>query len=175
MQSKIKIVLATEKHLNSIDDMYQDCIKDLNEKGLAQWDDIYPNREYFLKWIKNKEFYLLLIEEKIIGAVALNEKQAPEWVSIKWKNIKGKCLAIHALAIHPDFQKKVYGKIIYNFCENFAIKNRYNSIRLDAFSENKTALEFYKRKGFEKMGEVYFSFKPKGLQCYFCFEKILNK
>ncbi len=174
MQSKIKIILATEKHLESIDEMYKACINDLNDKGLLQWDETYPNREFFLKWINNKELYILMTESKIIGAVALNEEQAPEWNSVKWKNKKGRDLVIHALAIHPDFQNNGYGKIIYNFCEDFAIKNTYNGIRLDAFSENKNALEFYKRKGFEKTGEVYFTFKPKGHQCYFCFEKIFD-
>ena len=174
MVSKINIVLASENHLNSIDKMYKDCIKYLNEKKLFQWDDTYPNREFFIKSIKNKDLYILMIEKKIIGAVALNEEQAPEWKTVKWKNKEGKFLVIHALAIHPDYQNNGYGKILYNFCENFAITNKYDGIRLDAFSENKNALEFYKRKGFKKMGDAYFAFKPKNHQCYFCYEKILD-
>jgi ribosomal protein S18 acetylase RimI-like enzyme len=49
------------------------------------------------------------------------------------------------------------------------MKKRYSSIRLDAFTENLSALNFYKRNGYVFRGQIVFR---KGI--FNCYEKIFD-
>jgi ribosomal protein S18 acetylase RimI-like enzyme len=70
-------------------------------------------------------------------------------------------------------QGRGHGRTLLNYCEEFAKKRSYTSIRLDAFAENSTELQFYERHGYIFRGEVRFAFKPVGHQRYCCYEKSL--
>ena len=54
-------------------------------------------------------------------------------------------------------------------------KNNYSIIRLDAFAENKPVLRFYERAGYQKIGTVWFPYKPEGYEWYDCYEKEIKE
>jgi ribosomal protein S18 acetylase RimI-like enzyme len=112
-------------------------------------------------------------EERVKGVVILNEWQPPEWNAAAWREKEPGFIVIHAFAIAPHIQGHGHGRALLNFCENFAWKSNYTSIRLDAFSENSTALKFYERHGYSFRGKVRFASKPAGHQQYYCYEKSL--
>lgn len=167
------IELAKIEDLESIEQLFIDCKADLLQKEIYQWDDNYPNKDFFAANIEEQELYILKTEEKIIGAVVLNDYQVPEWENIKWHKEDGTYYVIHSLAIHPNYQSGGYGSKLLGFCEEYAIEKKCDGIRLDAFSENDAALKFYENHDYIRMGELLFSFKPEGHQRYFCYEKLL--
>ncbi len=67
-----------------------------------------------------------------------------------------------------------YGGKILRFVEKFAKERAYTGIRLDVFSENEEALNFYENRDYVKMGEVCFVSKPVNHQTYYCYEKIFQ-
>lgn len=171
----LRIEVAKNEDLESIEQLFIDCKADLLQKGICQWDDNYPNKDYFTSCIEEKELCILRHDEKIVGAVVLNDYQVPEWQNVEWTKENGTYFVIHSLAIHPDYQSGGYGSKLLSFCEVYALDKNYDGIRLDAFSENNTALKFYEKHGYSKKGELIFSFKPEGHQRYFCYEKLFDK
>lgn len=59
-----------------------------------------------------------------------------------------------------------------NFAENFAHENNYSSIRLNAYSQNKRVVEFYKKRKYFIRGNVKF---PGREYPFHCMEKVVNK
>ncbi len=88
----------------------------------------------------------------MIGGAVLNEWQSSEWEEVSWENRDSNYLIFHSLFIHPDYQGHGYRLRFMQFWEEYAKENRYDGIRLDAFLENKNALNFYERRRYIKRG-----------------------
>ena len=170
-----KIELAKITESTEIMDLFTKCRKYLDKKGIFQWTEEYPDREFIEYNINDNCLYIMKNEGEIIGALVLNEFQSEEWNVIKWKYDSGKQVVIHAFAIDPKCQNKGYGKKLFTYCENVAKENDYSNIRIDVFSENPHALYFWEMNGFVKAGETFFDCKPKGHEKYFCYEKELER
>ncbi|MFD3448229.1 GNAT family N-acetyltransferase [Microbacteriaceae bacterium 4G12] len=169
-----EIVLARREDVNSVDQLFINCKTELLNKNIFQWDDSYPNRSYVEESIEEEELFILKRNEKVIGAVVLNEWQSSEWEVIPWQHQDGMYLIIHAFCIDPMYQGQGLAKLFLQFWEQYAKEHGYNGIRLDAFSGNAVALRFYETNGYIKRGEVEFPFKPKGHQTYYCYEKVMK-
>jgi RimJ/RimL family protein N-acetyltransferase len=167
----IMFVEATANILEEINDIYLQCRERLFENGILQWDDQYPNKDYFRGCIENGDLFVLMENRELIGHVVLNEWESEEWKIISWE--ESKPLVIHSLMINPLLQGKGIGTDFVKLCEEFAIVKGYKSIRLDAFSGNEKAIHLYHKLGYKKRGSVFFTSKPEGHQEYICFEKRL--
>jgi ribosomal protein S18 acetylase RimI-like enzyme len=167
------MIEATTDDLNRIEELYKDCTLNLNERGIYQWDDRYPSISTYISSIGNKCQYIFEADNTLIGSVILNESQSAEWDLIPWNYIEGKILVIHALAISPTVQGKGYGQKVLELCEAHGINTGYTAMRLDVFSENQAAIRLYEKNGYQKVGEVTFSFRPEGHQKYYCYDKML--
>ncbi len=155
----IHLIKAAREQLDTIMDVYIRCKKDLDEKGLLQWNDEYPSREYFEEVMDNGNLYVLMVDEEVAGSATLNEWQSPEWSEIPWQ---------------PLQQGKGLGKTFMGKCEELAGEKGYRSIRLDAYYRNTGANTLYEKMGYEYRGSVYFTSKPEGHQEYRCYEKAVN-
>ncbi|MFN4215480.1 N-acetyltransferase family protein [Exiguobacterium sp.] len=167
-----RIVLARPSDVNAIERLYLACKDDLLARQIYQWDDTYPNRDYFENCIEDGSIYLMKDSEQLLGIVVLDEWQSAEWNEIEWQGEKP--LVIHSLMIHPSQQGKGIGKHILHASERLAKLQGYNSIRLDSFSGNESACSFYRRQNYVERGSVHFDSKPKGHERYTCFEKIVD-
>jgi ribosomal protein S18 acetylase RimI-like enzyme len=161
---------------NDLDAAYTvllECSRALEAQGLMQWDPQYPSRSFFGEAVANNSLFALSDSRRICGVVVLNESQPLEWSAAAWRVQEPPFLVIHAFAIAPSLQGRGLGKHLLRFCEAWAKERSYTSIRLDAFSENSTALRFYERQDYVFRGEVQFASKPLGHQRYYCYEKSL--
>ena len=80
-------------------------------------------------------------------------------------------LVIHRLVVHPKHQRKGYAKTLMDFAEDYAQNNDYTSIRLDAYTQNKRVIRFYKSRGYSIRGNVYFSERTLP---FHCMEKLIE-
>ena len=55
------------------------------------------------------------------------------------------------------------------FAENIAAESGCDSFRLDTYSNNPKAMEFYKKLGYQQLGHI--NLKP-DKDIYYCFEKV---
>ena len=73
--------------------------------------------------------------------------------------------------IDPNHQRQGNAHKLMDFAENYAIEQNYSSVRLDAYSQNKGVLNFYKKRDYVIRGNVNF---PQRLYAFHCMEKEIN-
>ena len=98
----------------------------------------------------------------------LNDEQSQEYNSLSWSDNTGKPLAVHRLCVSTAFQGKGVAKKLMWFAEDYARENKYSSIRLDAFINNKISVGLYDSLGYQRTGILQFR---KGE--FYCYEKVL--
>jgi ribosomal protein S18 acetylase RimI-like enzyme len=162
------IKLLNINNLNEVMIIIKNVIADMNEKGINQWDDVYPNMEIITNDIESNTAFGYFDENMLVGYIALNENYSPEYDLLNWKS-SGNPLIIHRLSVAPQNQGKGIAKKCIRFAEEYAKKYNFKSIRLDAFSDNPGALRLYENLNYEKAGTITFR---KGI--FVCFEKLIS-
>ena len=161
---------AKINELDEIMNMYTSCVDGMQKANIDQWDSTYPNRDIICEDIRNKSFYIFLINDKIIGGINIDKIQDKTYLDIEWKDKGNKFLVVHRLAVRQEFWKKGIGNKLMIFAESLVKEKKLNSIRLDTYSSNPIAINFYLNLGYIKKGEIFL--KPNKNE-YYCFEKLI--
>ena len=148
------------------------CAIKMRSENIHQWNEHYPNEQAFIDDIERNELFVLLLDTKIIGSIVISTKKDAEYVPIEWITQESSHYYIHRLAIDPIWQGKGHAKRLMDFAENKAIENRVASIRLDTFSQNLRNQIFYKKRGYTRLGSIYFPKQSK--DPFYCYELVLN-
>ncbi len=164
------MVRAQQTDLQDVMHMYAECIKDMQQAGIFQWDENYPSADKIAGDIAERSLFVIRAGDRIDAAAVLNELQEPEYRDVNWRCGNAPNLIVHRLAVRPQRHKQGVANNIMDFVERFGRENNYVSIRLDTYSGNFRAVNLYKRLGYDHVGEVFF--RGKKLP-FFCFEKAL--
>jgi GNAT superfamily N-acetyltransferase len=165
---------AHTSEVDTLTDLVSKCGKHMRENGIQQWLEGYPNREIIEADVEEGTVFVLEEDGKIKSMVVLNEKQDPEYQELDWlTNSKSKNLVVHRLATFPKYQGQGLGSKMMSFAEDYARKNKYDSIRLDTFSQNKGNIKYYENKAYTKIGAVNLKYRIDFN--YICFEKVFSK
>ena len=114
-------------------------------KILKMFDSIFnPNlsleikdmKEYSIKLENYSEFYIFFNEEKIVGFMCF------------YLNSKTKISYLSLIAIVPKNQNRKIGRELINLYEKISREKEMNVLKLEVFSSNKKAIQFYKNVGF---------------------------
>ncbi|ADL51923.1 GNAT family N-acetyltransferase [Clostridium cellulovorans] len=146
----------------------RDSIKNMEQNGIYQWDDIYPNEIVIQEDIQGENLYVCISDNKITGFAVLNNYQDREYESISWNTTSDNNLIIHRVCVDPKYQGMGIATKLIQYAEKRGKEEAYDSIRLDSFTKNSIACRLYENNGYEKRGIVKFR---KGE--FFCFEKKL--
>ena len=138
-----------------VEEIYQLIEKRINwmdRKNIHQWNktnylDSYP-REYFNSKVEAGQLYVLKNEwtGKVVGTVVLLEEDK------RWTNDGSKNYYIHNLV--SDTEYPGVGVKIINLCEQMALNNGFDGIRLDCHASNIKLNEFYEGLGYCYVGDV---------------------
>ena len=161
---------ATLLDLNSILKITTACAEHMNNQGIFQWNEHYPNKQAFENDIKCSDLYVFEHEDVCVGCMAITTVKYAEYKPIKWLT-EDTNIYIHRLAVHPTFQGKGIAQQLMAFAENYAKTEGYHSVRLDTFSKNKRNQKFYEIRGYKRLGNIYFP--KKSQDPFFCYELIL--
>lgn len=164
----MQIQLGNSADLISIFEIYKRSKNKLEEEGIYQWTENYPNISIVEQDLKEGVLYVLKDGKEIVSAINISEKQEPEYKQINWEFDDSKVLVIHRLVIDSKHQRKGYARQLMDFAENYAKENKYSSIRLDAYSAHKRVIEFYKKRNYFIRGEVNFTERK---NVFYCMEK----
>jgi ribosomal protein S18 acetylase RimI-like enzyme len=170
-QMKTIIRQAKKNELDAIMQVYASCVQGMISQGIDQWDDTYPNKEIIKKDIALKNYYVGIVEDKIVAGVSINNKQDLAYLSNDWQDKTNNFMVIHRLCLAPHTWNKGLGKQMMAFAQELARKQGCTSIRLDTYINNPKAIAFYKRIGYSQRGHI--KLKP-NKDIYYCFEKILS-
>ena len=161
---------ATLSEINPIWDILQQAIIRRKNDGSNQWQDGYPNLEVVKKDIEKESGYVLTEGEKIIGyiAVLINDEPAYEKIEGEWLT-NDDFVLFHRVAIAENYLGKGLAKMMINYIEDFALKNKINSIKADTNFDNFAMLNIFEKLGYNYCGQVYLRGNPRK-----AFEKVLN-
>lgn len=147
------------------------CAAHMEQKGIYQWNEHYPSQNAFSTDFERQELHVLVCNGKVIGSVTLSTVMDEEYRSVAWLTKNTKNLYIHRLCVHPDHQGKGHAQALMDHAENYAKEKEFISVRLDTFSQNRRNQDFYKKRGYQQLEDVYF---PKqSLHPFHCYELVL--
>ena len=161
---------AEISHLEKIMDMYDSCVAGMIKKNIDQWDETYPNKEVIKEDVKRKTYFIAIIDQEIIGGINIDQEQDPTYLTINWEDKTASFLVVHRLGVKEEFWNKKIGKKLMRFAEDLVVEKNLKSIRLDTYSNNPQAINFYKKLGYKQLGSI--NLKP-NKKHYYCFEKLL--
>ena len=146
---------ANKSDLGDIMLMYNSCVKGMIANSIDQWDETYPNSEIILSDLKARTYFVAEENGGIIGGINIDEKQDPTYLTIDWKDKSNQFLVVHRLAVKKEFWQIGIGKKLMLFVEEVVGEEGYQSIRLDTYSGNPKAMEFYKKLGYTQLGHIH--------------------
>lgn len=149
---KLIFRLANEIQIPRIMEIIWSASHHMQEKGIDQWDEVYPNKETVLKDIKNQDLYVALRDDRIVAIVVLNQESDESYDKVEWRFPKATSFVIHRLCVDPAYQGRGIAREVMCYCMWRLRTIGAKSIRLDVFSKNPEALALYENLGFEIMG-----------------------
>lgn len=163
----LNVLTAGQEHVEAAWGIVDACRAALNQRGIVQWDDIYPTRQTVADDAAHGHLFVLVVAATCIATVTLDESAAPEWAAVAWK-FSTPALVVHRLCVDPMRQGRGYGRTLMDFSEAHAAAHGYASIRLDAYSPNHEAIALYRRRGYREAGLVTL---PRHTAHCVCFER----
>ena len=163
---------ASIKDLEELYSITKSCAKQMIEADIFQWSKYYPSKEVLENDIALQQIWKLTENRTIVGIIVLTEIEDKEYKKVQWFTKNGKNLYIHRLAVHPNFQGKGHAQKLMAFAENYAKRNKYNSIRLDTFSQNIRNQIFYEKRNYTKLDSIYIPNQSE--HPFYCYELVLN-
>lgn len=160
--------LAVPQDLPEVLRLFSDAVELMNSKGIDQWDTIYPDEQTLSGDIQNKQMHLLMQNGGIVSVIVLNEEQDAQYQTANWRQTEGKTAVVHRLCVKASEQGKGLGRKTILLAQEKLLKQGYDSVRLDAFSQNPSALHLYESLGYQKTGEMHIR---KGR--FYLYEKLL--
>ncbi|MDO4228794.1 MAG: GNAT family N-acetyltransferase [Capnocytophaga sp.] len=127
------------------------------QEGSNQWQDGYPNENTIQTDIKNRYGYVVEIQSKIVGYVAVIFGQEPAYESIEGKWLSEQpYTVVHRMAVSSEGKGKGLGKYILEKVEKLSLDNHIFSIRIDTNFDNIPMLHIIEKLGYTYCGKVYF-------------------
>lgn len=147
----MNIRLANNSDLDQLNIMFKDVIKDMKQKNINMWNDVYPFCE-FEHDIANKEMYVIEDNNEIIGSFVLSNFDDPDYKLINW-NYNENWISLNRLAILPCMQGKGYAKEAMKYIEKEAVNRNCDAIRLTVYEQNVNAIGLYEKFNFKRVKE----------------------
>lgn len=159
---------ARKGDLTELMALYRAATQHMDARGVFQWDEIYPSAVIVSEDIARGQMQLGRIEGAIAVAFALETCARGEYEPAAWRYDESHFIVLHRLCVHPAFQGRGVARQAMDALEAETLARGIRTIRLDAFSQNPTALRLYESRGYEKAGEIQYR---KGL--FYLYEKKL--
>ena len=147
---------ASIHDLDSIWDLRLKTSALLKIRGVDQWQSILPNQAQFINDIENGEFYVLVIEQKIVAMMALKKEIEHTYDVIydgKWR-YDIPYMTIHRIAVDKDFSGHGYGTDLLNYAKKVASSLGYHYLRIDTHQDNQAAIKRFTDFGFVYCGYI---------------------
>ncbi|WMJ89363.1 GNAT family N-acetyltransferase [Anaerocolumna sp. MB42-C2] len=144
--------LAEMQDLEEIFTIVKSAVKNMEANGIYQWDELYPTRKDFANDIEKKQLFIGLKNQIIAVIYVINEECDADYRNGAWEYPDDEYCVIHRLCVNPEFQHQGIGKITLEYAEKQMIDRGYQSVRLDAYSNNPFALKLYSKAFYKNVG-----------------------
>ena len=144
--------LAEEKDIGSIMHLIASAVAEMENRGIFQWDDLYPAEEVFLSDIRNGWLYAGMQDTDIAVIYAVSRECDEQYANGNWKYPDSEYRVLHRLCVDPGLQNRGIAKETLRHIEEELRGNGVETVRLDVFSGNPYALALYRGNGYEQVG-----------------------
>lgn len=166
----MKIIYAQENDALEIMEIINGAKKHLNEQGIDQWQNGYPNIERIKDDILAQKG-CILVDNKEIMAYFLAEFDGDkdyENIDGKWETERNS-VVLHRVAMSVKHRGQGLSKHIFLQVAKMCLEKNVEGIRIDTHEDNKKMQHILKKNGFEYRGIVYVEGKKR-----MAFDKKIN-
>lgn len=167
----MEFLRAVERDASGIINIIKQAQDYFKAQGINQWQDNYPDFEIVKNDIENKNGYVLLKDNIIVGTVVVSFEGEKNYESIyngKWLS-NDEFAVIHRIAIDSKFKGLGLSLIIIKNIERICLNKGVHSIKIDTHKENISMQKMLLKNGFIYCGVIYLENKSERV----AFEKIL--
>lgn len=151
MRCSYMIRLAKHKDLTTIDKLAERAILNMQDQGIPQWTLDYPRKSHFQEDVLNKVLYVFEKNGQILGCMAIKPEHDEVYYMLDtW--VHNHALVIHRVIVAPEALQLGIASDLMNHAKKLAIKNGYDSIRIDTHLENYRMKSFIVKHGFKERG-----------------------
>ena len=146
---------AIDADIDAIAAIY-DRVHTAEEKGESTtgWlREIYPVRGTAQAALERGDLFVLTKENRVIGAMILNQRQDDFYKDAPWENAVSDDLVMvmHTLVIDPMVKSNGYGQAMVKHYEEYALAQGCPYLRIDTNVRNQRARAFYAKQGYREV------------------------
>lgn len=134
---------------------YVKVIKAMQDNGIDQWDELYPNAADISADIYFESLWIGEKAGKTVCAFSVNSECEPEYASCLWQYPNEPYFTVHRLAVAPEFQRHGFAVQAMSFIDDLAKEKGIKTIRLDTFCGNPAGVALYKSLDFKIVGYAH--------------------
>lgn len=134
---------------------YVRVISSMQEKGIDQWDELYPNAADIAADIAAGDLFVGEEDGKLLCAFAVNTECEEEYDACPWTYPDRPYIVVHRLAVNPKYQRQGIARAAMEHVEKKAKEEGIKTIRLDTFCENPAGASLYESLGFKVIGYAH--------------------
>lgn len=154
MEDEVRVRKAAEGDLAGVMGLIRRAVRHLDEKGIFQWDEIYPDEATLRADTERGELYLLEKGGRLAAVFVVNGECNPEYMEGEWEHPDAAFRVIHRLCVDPAVQNGGVGSRALREAEAVIRRAGFETVRLDAFTQNPAAQRMYEKQGYRKAGEI---------------------
>lgn len=144
--------LGTKDDIEAIVNLIHAAIEEMERHGIYQWDELYPTAEDFAEDIEKGNLFVAEEAGELVAIYVINKESDDEYKTADWHYSDETAYILHRFCVSPKFQGKSVGRQLLSEIESQVRNMGYESIRLDAFTENPFAQRLYRHNGYEARG-----------------------
>ncbi|MBU1144716.1 MAG: GNAT family N-acetyltransferase [Firmicutes bacterium] len=126
--------------------------KNIHSFGIDQWSDTYPNYQNFENDLKQNGLFVFVKENKVLASITILEENEAAYTCLSWHSNHAQ--VIHRLMVDPNFMRQGIASELMQFAIENAIKNHFDSIKIDTHPDNLRMQRFILANHFEKRGYI---------------------
>ena len=156
------IVRAGEQDIPAICKILEMAAQWLAAREMHNWHGFYTT-ERVSQYFHDCEIYIVHLNSEIVATVTLNATEdEPGWY------LGSPAMYVNALAVSPLHHSHGIGSSLLRYAEDVARQRGYGRVRLDTVEDFHWLNVFYKKRGYEVVGDVQRRFR------YLQYEKKLD-
>ena len=157
---------AEQADIPALCKLFEDSIRDMDEKGLDQWRwEVYPSEAVLIEDVNEQTQYVLEEDGELLAAFTINKDQDDLYATLHW-HFGVEPAILHRLVVSPQHQRKGLGREAMTHVLRIAKELGHDSLRLDTYLKNTRAMALYEGLGMRKAGQVKFDHRATLFQCY---------
>jgi Acetyltransferase (GNAT) family. len=167
----MKFRRAVEADIENIMNIIKQAQAYFRDQGIDQWQNDYPNYQTIMNDIDNRNGYVLLKDNIVVGTVAVifdGEKSYGSIYNGRWLS-EGQYATIHRIAIHSQYKGLGLASVIMRNIEQICLGKGIKSIRVDTHEKNLSMQKLLQKNRFKYCGIIYLEDKSKRM----AYEKLL--